>query len=383
MRIDEGILRAYLDQALSDVEMDQVKKQLADSPEAQAMLARLSQDRDDVTPHLDVLAPSPTAQSSTPQAWQRFQADVTGQSSQALDKQERMNQMSNPSFFKRYQPAIITLAVIAIVAVSLSFAPVRAVAGNLLRVFRVQAVQVVPVDKDHMQSMKNDPRIKGILEDLEAEVNVISDGEEPEEVDSVEQADEKVNFTVARITALPDGLDDPTKIEVAQQRIVEMHLDKALLDALFEAAEIEVSLPDSLNEQPIVVTQPDTVMQRWQVEDNRLEFVQMASPSVEYPDDLDLNALGAAGLQFLGMSKEEAEALSDTIDWANTLILPVPKGGDVSVAEISINGAKGFLFTHEDDSDGAAVMWMQDGMSYFINGDYPAAQIVEMAQSAQ
>ena len=56
MRIDEGILRAYLDQALSDTEMDQVKKQLADSPEAQAMLARLSQDRYDVTPHLDALA---------------------------------------------------------------------------------------------------------------------------------------------------------------------------------------------------------------------------------------------------------------------------------------------------------------------------------------
>lgn len=383
MRINEGLLHAYLDQALSDAEMDHVKKQLADSPEAQAMLARLSQDRDDVTPHLNALAPSPVAQSSTVQAWQRFQASITGQSNQPLDKKERINQMSNPSFFKRYQPAIITLVVIAIVAISLSFAPVRAMAGNLLRVFRVQTVQVVPVDEEHMKSMKNDPRIKGILEELEAEVNVISDGGEPEEVDSVEQADEKVNFTVARVTVLPDGLDEPTKIEVAQQRMIEMHLDKELLDALFEAAEIEVSLPDSLDEQPIVVTQPDTVMQRWQVEDNRLEFIQMASPSVEYPDDLDLNALGVAGLQFLGMSKEEAEALSDTIDWANTLILPVPKGGKVSVTEISVNGAKGFLFTNEEDSDGSAVMWMQNGMSYFINGDYPAGQIIEMAQSAK
>jgi len=260
---------------------------------------------------------------------------------------------------------------------------VRAVAGNLLRVFRVQTVQVVPVDKEHVESVKNDPQIRGILEDLEAQVKVISDGGEPEEVDSVEQADEKVGFTVTRITALPDGLAEPTKIEVAQQRIIEMNLDKALLDALFEAAEIEVSLPDSLDEQPIVVTQPDTVMQRWQVEDNRLEFIQMASPSVEYPDDLDLNALGAAGLQFLGMSKDEAEALSDTIDWANTLILPVPKDGQISVTEVSINGAKGFLFINQEESDEAAVMWNQNGMTYFISGDCPAEQVIEMAQSVK
>jgi anti-sigma factor RsiW len=383
MRIDEGTLRAYLDHELSEEAMDMVKEQLADSPEAQAMLARLSQERLDVAPHLNALAPSATAPSSTSQTWQRFQTSTTGQLSQPLDKKERTNQMSNPSFFKRYQPAIITLAVIAIVAIALSFAPVRAIAGNLLSVFRVQNVQVVPVDEDHMRSMRSDPQINGILEDLEAEVDVISDGGEPEEVDSVEQADEKVNFSVGRITALPDGLDEPTRIEVGKQRVVAMHLDKALLDALFEAAEIEISLPDSLNEQPIVVTQPDAVMQHWQVEANRLEFIQMASPSVEYPDDLDLNALGAAGLQFLGMSKDEAEALSDTIDWANTLILPVPRDGEISVTEISLNGTKGFLFVDKKNSDSAALMWTQNGMTYFISGDYSAEQIVEMAQSVK
>ena len=125
MRIDEGILRAYLDQALSEAEMEMVKKQLAGSPEAQAKLARLSQDHDDVAPHLDALAPSSAAQSLTPQAWQRFQTSTTGQSSQPLDKKERIKQMSNPSLFKRYQPAIITVAVIAIVAVSLSFTSAR------------------------------------------------------------------------------------------------------------------------------------------------------------------------------------------------------------------------------------------------------------------
>jgi hypothetical protein len=171
---------------------------------------------------------------------------------------------------------------------------------------------------------------------------------------------------------------------VHKQRVVQMNLDKDLLEAIFEAAEIEISLPDSLDEEPIVVTQPDAVIQKWQQEGNSvLEFVQMAAPAIEYPDDLDLNALGVAGLQLLGMPKDEAEDLGKTIDWANTLILPVPKNGQVTVTEISINGGQGFIFAEKDSDDEAAVMWQNNGMSYFVNGDYAAEQMVEVAKSVK
>jgi hypothetical protein len=110
----------------------------------------------------------------------------------------------------------------------------------------------------------------------------------------------------------------------------------------------------------------------------------MTAPAVEYPDDLDLNALGVAGLQLVGMSKEEAETLAATIDWANTIILPIPNDSNVTVAEVSINGANGLLFVNPaKDEDSAAITWTQNGLSYFINGDYSAEQIVEMAESVK
>lgn len=383
MRLTEQTLRAYLDGALSPTEMAQVKQHLSASAEAQAILARLRAERVDVAPYLDALAPSAAAQSPAPQAWRRFQASLAGQSNnQPLDRKERISQMFNNSSFKRYQPALITLTVIVVIAVSLSFAPVRAVAGNLLSVFRVQNIKLVPVDEAHLESMKNNPQIDGILDELEAQVNVISDGGEPESVDSLDEADKRVGFSVTRITALPDGLDDPTGIEVAGQKVIEFNLDKELLDALFEAAEIEVDLPDSLDEEPLIITQPDTVMQEWKQAEHRLGFVQMMSPSVVYPDDLDLNALGAAGLQLLGMSEEEAHKLAASIDWANTLILPVPRDNDLSVSEVSINGSQGFVFTGEDDDENA-IMWTANNMTFFIAGNYPAGQLVEMAESVQ
>jgi hypothetical protein len=385
MRIDEGKLRAYLDQALPPEEAAQVKKQLADSPEAQATLARLSQERDDVASYLAALAPSAKERSAAPQALRRLQAQITGPSSQfqITDIRERIKTMFKRSFIKRYQPALAILAVVAIIAISFSFAPVRAMARDFLKIFRVQTFRVVQVDREQMDALRDNPNLRGLIDKLEAQIKVATDNE-PEKVDSLDEAAKLVGYPVAQITALPEDVGEPS-ITVYQEKVVQLQLDKDLLEAIFEAAEIEVALPDSLNEEPIVVTQPNTVVQKWHQEDQTiLEFVQMSAPAVEYPDDLDLNALGVAGLQLLGMSKEEAETLAATIDWANTIILPIPNDSEVMITEISINGANGLLFVNPDeDEDGAAVTWMKNGMSYFINGDYAAGQTVEMAESVQ
>ncbi len=74
MQIDQGKLRAYLDHALSQQELVEVKKQLADSPEARAALARLRQERADFAPHLAALAAPSDKQPDASQAWRHFQA---------------------------------------------------------------------------------------------------------------------------------------------------------------------------------------------------------------------------------------------------------------------------------------------------------------------
>ena len=169
MRIDEGKLRAYLDQALAANELEAVKKQLADSPEAQVALARLSQERDDFAQLLAPLAPAPGNRSAAPQALRRLQRQITGQSnpSKNIDLRERISIMFSKSFIKRYQSAIAIFTVVAITVSLFSFAPVRTMAASFLKIFRVQTVRIVPVDEDHMEAMRNNPEIKGLIEELE------------------------------------------------------------------------------------------------------------------------------------------------------------------------------------------------------------------------
>jgi hypothetical protein len=349
------------------------------------VLARLRQERDEIVPYLAALAPSPAQRADVSQAWRRVRMQLTSPSSPAktITINERIITMAKQPFMKRYQPALVILAVVAIVAVALSFAPVRAVAGNLLKSFRVQTVRVVPVEKEDLEALRNNPNLKELVDQFEPQVDVSNDGE-PQKVDTLEQAANLTGFRVAEIKALPNEADDAS-ISVRLQKIVTLQLDKELLKAVFEAAEIEIDLPDSLDDEPVVVTQPNTVIQEWyQAGEEVLEFSQMTSPAIEYPDGLDLNALGVAGLQLLGMTKDEAEALGSTIDWANTMVLPVPNDSDTTVGDVSINGAAGVVFTKPGAEDvTAAILWTRDGMSYFIKGNYSADQLVEMANSVQ
>lgn len=55
-----------------------------------------------------------------------------------------------------------------------------------------------------------------------------------------------------------------------------------------------------------------------------IRLLQVPSPEVTAPDGLDLVQLASIGLQFVGVDPEEAEHIANCIDWATTLVIPVP-----------------------------------------------------------
>lgn len=383
MRIDEGTLRAWLDDALSPTEREAVAHYLAGSAEARATLAWLSQDRADFALKLETLAPPATELPAAPQALKRFYAEAAPQEASftPVSIKERIDRMFNNPFVKKYQPILSALAVIAVLSALFSFAPVRAIAGNLLQIFRVQDVKVVPIDEDKFESRENKAEIQGLLDKFNPEQNIVSGGGDPQIVDSVAEAAGLVDFPIARLTDQPEA----DEVSVYEKTVAEIMLDKELLDALFEAAKIDVTLPDSIEDSPMVLTMPATVAQKWGPDDDpSLTMLQLRSPQVEYPADLDLNALGVAGLQLLGMDEAEAVSLGASIDWANTLVLPIPQDDDVNISEVDVNGATGYLFVDTDyEIVHSSVMWTQNGLTYFLEGRQSADKIIELARSVK
>lgn len=293
--------------------------------------------------------------------------------------------MLTKSFIKRHQPAVIALALILTFAVALSFAPVRAFAGDLLKIFRVQEVKVVPVDVGHLENIESNEELSGLLEQFSPDEKVLIEGGEPVEVASLSEAAAMVDFPVAEVTNVPAGAGPLQMIGVGQESVYEVQLDPDLMEAIFAAADIDIDLPDSLHDTPVTVTRPTMLLQRWGDDDmTGLGYLQLRSPQIEYPDDLDLDELGVAMLQFLGYSKAEAIALGASINWANTIVLPIPTDADYEVTDVSVNGASGTLFEESPESgSNTMLMWQKGGMSYLLIGPYNADQILEIAESVR
>ena len=95
-------------------------------------------------------------------------------------------------------------------------------------------------------------------------------------------------------------------------------------------------------------------------------LVQSPSPLVKYPEDVNVTALGQALLEVLGMEPEPARRLAESIEWTNTVLLPIPESF-ASFNEVQIGDSSGLALTSLDGQN-AAVLWESDGMVFVLSG---------------
>jgi hypothetical protein len=96
-------------------------------------------------------------------------------------------------------------------------------------------------------------------------------------------------------------------------------------------------------------------------------FTQMPSPLVNAPADLNMAQLAQIGLEFSGMSQEEAAAYTATVDWTSTLVIPVPRRA--TSEDVSVDGVTGKLIQRVTDyAPEYALVWVKDGIIYGLSG---------------
>ena len=286
-------------------------------------------------------------------------------------------------FSRKFRPAWGTLAVVAVLAIALSFPQVRAAASNFLGLFRVEQIEAVQV---------------GIsLDDLSSEMesqfvavdNLIGDQIEVQQIgDPVPVA------TIAKAEALA-GFDVrvPTELAEKEQHIVfqpaatiRFVIDRdrwqALLDSMGYGVEFEI--PKAADGAEIKFSVPNMVVigfgdcevdQANDVQDAGLPgdctiLMQTGQPTIEAPPGLDINQAGQFMLQVMGMSPADAEAFSNRIDWATTLVVPVPQ--DANYRNVTVDGADGVLLEDayaNGENIHFTLLWVKDGMFYALSGD--------------
>jgi hypothetical protein len=288
--------------------------------------------------------------------------------------------------------ALILLALI------LAFPGTRALAGELLNLFRVQQVQVVPVDFTGLEQLTGDGALGNRFTELiSSSVNMQQEPDEPVEAASAEEASQLAGFNVR----IPAGMT-PSQINVTSPAAFSLTVDRAKAQALLdEAGRSDLVLPASVDGAEISVDIPASVSVAFgtcpkpgsgepgNTEQSTIErrypdcviLAQIPSPSVNAPADLNIEALARIGLEFTGMSPEEAAELTSTVDWTSTLLVPIPRNAALH-EQVSVDGVTGTLIQRSGEASQFALLWVKDGIIYAISGlGTNSEQAVEMANS--
>ncbi len=314
------------------------------------------QELQDVLQQLRLLEPTAVDQ-PTPaaEAFTRLQAQAAPQPSFLIQQLTHLKWRIQTMFQKQYAPRWAMLGVIVALFIAVFSMPAaRALASDFLGLFRVQKFAAISIDPAQLERLE-DLDLEGLFP---GELTMLAEPTEPTAVDSLSQAANSVGYTPKTLPSFGDSDD----IMVTGGGAGILTIDLINARTILEIAGIDPTLlPDSLDGQDISVTTYPSVMQNW---GNELHFTQSPAPEVAYPAGFDPAPIGQALLQFVGLSEAEATALSQSIDWTSTLIVPVPSTM-ATFTEVSINGQPG-LFLRGIDGPEAAVMWQTDGSLYFL-----------------
>jgi hypothetical protein len=294
-------------------------------------------------------------------------------------------------FARRYRPVWIAAGLVVALLLSLSFAPVRALAGNLLQLFRVQRIQFVEVNPSQLPSQ----------EALEEAAQALSGILEDQMTLDIEGSTRTVDAATARTEAgftvrLPAVLDAAPTITLEPAMRAEMEIDLPRIRLLLsEMGYRDVDLPDTLDGATVGIqferllsasygecgSRPDGAWAQ-----DCVEYAQLPAPRVSAPPELDLDRLGQVYLQLLGLSAEEARQYSERVDWTTTLVVPLPQFAGLRYQSIEVDGTKGTLLRPSPASRYAEeylLTWVKDGLVYALHGSGSTAEALSIAASLE
>ncbi|MHB0876450.1 MAG: zf-HC2 domain-containing protein [Anaerolineae bacterium] len=366
----DGQLRAYLDGQLGEPERLAVEEHLAACPACerskQEMAARMGS-----VSHL--MAQATPAAADAEQAWCRFQGRVAGPRPNSLAW--RFQTMWHTLHTRLRVPAL-SAASIAVVASLILVPPLRTAAAQLLDVFRVQQLKVISFDPAKA------PSLASFTDTLFSRAEV--DEVEPQPVASAEEAAQLAGYAVRLPAYVPDGLT-LEQLAVMPQRHANATVNVPAVRTLLEAAGLSTdALPTDPDDASISAIIPPLTRAHYSgigTDVTNLLVFQTTSPQVSIPAGMDLTRLGSLGLQLLGLWPEEADRVSAGIDWANTLVIPIPS--DASTArEISVHGYPGYLLQSEDDDEPETfALWQEGDMLYSVSANLKASEVLRVAES--
>jgi len=364
----DGRLRAYLDGELGDAEREAIERDMA-SGALTAHAARLAGGAETVRSRLDAVAAhaKPDVERALTRSHELRQGLRTPRDEGRVNMGTRIAK----------RPALVVGLVLVLLAGLLSFDSGRALARQMLSVFRVRRFAVIHLNTDP-------ERFQEVVGQLEEDLFVTGEPiaiREPTRtvVDTIEQASEAAGFEVLMPAYWPDDASPRITVEGPSEQALRFRGDGLRL--LLELAEMDpAAIPAELVEGEVRLTTSGAVC----LKGSDTTITQVADAMAVYPDDVDVATIVEAGLRVLGLDAAQAHRLSREYDWTTTALVPVLSDA-IEVRETDIAGAQA-LVVRTRESEGphanrATLLMERDGILYIVAGQASFERLAQIAQS--
>ena len=371
MHLSDGELRAYIDRQMAEPALQEARTHLAACTDCQARLESLTVRAGNVSQHLALLTPNSS----------RSAGAAMSQFKDRISKKE-VDSMWKKIFSRPYRPAWAILGVLVILALALTIPSVNAIANNFLGLFRVQQVTVVQVNPGNIPQLGNSSELESLMSQ---DVQVQKQGK-TQPASSAQDASQLAGIPVR----LPDQAQGQAALFVQPASHISFKIEAQRIQAILdEIGHSDIKIPSELDGSSVEVSVPAAVAALYgpcqqelaaaqqqgfkpeQAEGPRhsdcTSLVQLASPTVSTPPGLDIKQIGQAFLEVLGMTPDEAAHFSQNIDWATTLVVPIPRNG-TSYQDVSVDGVNGTFIQEDRYSNHYLLMWVKDGVVYALTG---------------
>jgi hypothetical protein len=390
MHTNDGELKAFIDHELNTRQQEKVKAHLVNCVRCMQKVDAMRTRAVRVGERMASLVSLPNEERlSNSSAFMRYSA---------YSKRKEQSNMWNKFFTRQYRPAWIVLIIILILGVALISPQVQAFAGNFLGIFRVQRFTVVQVDPGNL------PEKLGSSSELESLLSKDIQVEQLGEVKDAASASEAGNLAGIPVR-LPTTLFEMPKLQVIPAARAAFNIDLNLVrSVLAELDRSDIQLPDELDGATVNVELPATVAALYgdcqtevpsglAAEHDSAEYnlppstncttlMQLASPTADVPQGLDIAKIGEAFLELTGMTPDEAAHFSKNLDWTTTFVIPIPRN-KATFMDVNVDGVSGTYIREEyrNSSGQYLLIWVKDGIVYTLAGSGSASSAVDIANS--
>lgn len=303
-------------------------------------------------------------------------------------------------FSRRFRGAWATAGIIAVLALLLTVPQVRAIAVDFLGLFRVEKVEVVPVTLDNLPHQLGESTS---LQNLFADSIQFEGGGDSVDVENVDSLSQLAGFPVR----LPQLRQLQPAFQYQPGGTVTLTIDVDQFQAILqEIGRSDIQIPQSLDGEEVVVTISGAAIAQYGTCRDEVEaaqegdmdpdddsapwtplcttFMQMPSPTVETQPGLDIDMIGTAYLELIGLSPDQAAEFSQNVDWATTLVIPLPTQ-QADYTSVTVDGVQATLVTSKpgQSSQQYALIWVKEGMLYFLTGPGDSETALNLAGSIE